>query len=206
MQTQKNTTKEKIIESAKLEFMSNGFSGASLRTIAKGAGVTTGALYRHFEGKADLFDTIVAPSFHGFIELFRKSGEESFLTLEAGGNEIDWSASETNLLNMIEYIYHNLEAFKLLLRASEKTVYEDFVHMLIDMEVEMTERYMARARHLGHSIKEVSREELHLFINAQFSTFFELVLHEVPHEEALKYTASIYRFFAAGWREMFMGI
>ena len=41
-------TLEDILQSAKTEFLAHGFAGASLRTIATGANVTTGALYRHF--------------------------------------------------------------------------------------------------------------------------------------------------------------
>ena len=39
-----SVTKEKILESAKKEFLENGFVNASLRTIAANAGLTTGAM------------------------------------------------------------------------------------------------------------------------------------------------------------------
>ncbi|MBQ2464886.1 MAG: TetR/AcrR family transcriptional regulator, partial [Treponema sp.] len=55
------STKEKLLEAAKNEFMQNGFLKASLRTICKNAGVTTGALYFFFHDKEDLFDSIVKP-------------------------------------------------------------------------------------------------------------------------------------------------
>ncbi|MBR4097117.1 MAG: TetR/AcrR family transcriptional regulator, partial [Oscillospiraceae bacterium] len=44
-------TREKLIESAKAEFMDKGYNKASLRTICANAGVTTGALYFFFEDK-----------------------------------------------------------------------------------------------------------------------------------------------------------
>ena len=37
-------TKEKLLQSAKAEFIVKGYQGASLRTICKNSGVTTGAL------------------------------------------------------------------------------------------------------------------------------------------------------------------
>ena len=49
----------KILCSAKNEFMSKGYADASLRTICQKAGVTTGALYKRFDGKEALFETLV---------------------------------------------------------------------------------------------------------------------------------------------------
>ena len=52
-------TKQKLLESAKKEFLEKGFMGASLRTIAANAGVTTGAMYLHFKDKDAFFCALV---------------------------------------------------------------------------------------------------------------------------------------------------
>ncbi|MBR1912577.1 MAG: TetR/AcrR family transcriptional regulator, partial [Treponema sp.] len=52
-------TKEKLLQSAKTEFLEKGYTAASLRTICKNAGVTTGALYFFFKDKEDLFASLV---------------------------------------------------------------------------------------------------------------------------------------------------
>ena len=49
----------RIIESAKEEFLQKGFLDASLQEICKNAGVTTGALYKRFKGKEELFCALV---------------------------------------------------------------------------------------------------------------------------------------------------
>ena len=54
-----NTTLQKILKVAEEEFLDKGFRGASLRTIVKKAGVTTGAFYGYFKSKEDLFDALV---------------------------------------------------------------------------------------------------------------------------------------------------
>lgn len=54
-------TREKIIEAAKKEFLLQGYEKASVRTICKKAGVTTGALYFLFENKEKLFHDMVNP-------------------------------------------------------------------------------------------------------------------------------------------------
>ena len=63
-------TKAKIIESAKKEFLEKGFMNASLRTIAANAGVTTGAMYRHFKDKDALFCALVPFSLHWSVPAF----------------------------------------------------------------------------------------------------------------------------------------
>ena len=52
-------TKKKILDSAMAEFLEKGFMNASLRTIASNAGLTTGAMYRHFKDKDALFCALV---------------------------------------------------------------------------------------------------------------------------------------------------
>ena len=41
-------TLQKILEAAKREFLEKGFKSASLRSIVKTAGVTTGAFYGYY--------------------------------------------------------------------------------------------------------------------------------------------------------------
>ena len=52
-------TKKQLISCAKAEFTEKGFSSASLRSICKRAGVTTGALYFFFKDKDELFCEVV---------------------------------------------------------------------------------------------------------------------------------------------------
>ena len=52
-------TRKKLQESAMQEFLEKGFMKASLRSICKNAGVTTGALYFFFQDKDDLFASLV---------------------------------------------------------------------------------------------------------------------------------------------------
>ena len=48
-----------IIEAAKIEFLQNGFQATSISSIAKRAGVTTGAIYTRYKGKNELFYSLI---------------------------------------------------------------------------------------------------------------------------------------------------
>ena len=53
------TIEPKILNCAKAEFLEKGFMNASLRQICANAGATTGALYKRYSGKEELFQALV---------------------------------------------------------------------------------------------------------------------------------------------------
>lgn len=59
----KKEINDKIIEVAKSELLKNGIESASMRNIAKGAGISTGNLYRYYIDKDDLIKNILNPCF-----------------------------------------------------------------------------------------------------------------------------------------------
>lgn len=59
---------EKIEKCAREEFLKNGYTDASLRTIASEAGTTTGSIYSRYGDKEGLFSAIVEPAANEFIE------------------------------------------------------------------------------------------------------------------------------------------
>ena len=54
----KQRTREKIVGAAKMLFAERGYEGATIRDIAKAAGMSTGAVFASFTDKADLFTDI----------------------------------------------------------------------------------------------------------------------------------------------------
>jgi AcrR family transcriptional regulator len=60
-----DTTRQKILRAAFMEFYRNGFQGGGLNDIVAAAGTTKGALFHHFTGKQDLgyavVDEIIGP-------------------------------------------------------------------------------------------------------------------------------------------------
>lgn len=59
MQILKDEVKKRIIEASKNRFKNNGFQKASMRDIAKDAGISTGNIYRYFLTKTHLLDEIL---------------------------------------------------------------------------------------------------------------------------------------------------
>lgn len=51
-------TRKRILEAAQEEMLRVGYQKTSMRKIAADAGITAGALYKHFQGKEEIFETI----------------------------------------------------------------------------------------------------------------------------------------------------
>lgn len=55
----KKNTKESIINEAMRLFAVNGYGATSMNDIAAAVGISKAALYKHYEGKEDILDTII---------------------------------------------------------------------------------------------------------------------------------------------------
>lgn len=57
---QKQKTRERLLDDTARHVKKHGFAESGMDAIAASAGVTSGALYKHFAGKSDLFAAVVA--------------------------------------------------------------------------------------------------------------------------------------------------
>lgn len=68
-------TRHQILDAAEQVFHERGVSRTSLQEIAQAAGVTRGAIYWHFEDKADLFNAMMQRVILPLEETARRSGD-----------------------------------------------------------------------------------------------------------------------------------
>jgi len=54
-------TRSRILDTARQLFRDQGFSGTSMRDLSESLGITTAALYYHFDGKDAILDGLVGP-------------------------------------------------------------------------------------------------------------------------------------------------
>lgn len=202
MEERSTATLEKIQQAALAEFLDKGFLGASLRQIVKNAGVTTGAFYGYFSSKEALFNAIVEPHAAAlmgrfmeaqttFAELPEKEQPEH-MGLESG-RCVDW---------MVDYICAHREPVKLLLCCAEGTSYEHFVHNMVEVEVEYTQRYMEVLRRLGRDIPVLDKSLCHIIASGMFNGIFEIVVHDMPRDQAMRDVDQLRAFYTAGWAKL----
>ena len=202
MEEKSSDTLEKIQQAALKEFSEKGFLGASLRQIVKNAGVTTGAFYGYFSSKEALFASLVEPHAAALMGRFMEA-QTGFAELpeqeqpahmgEASGDYVDW---------MVDYICEHREPVNLLLCRAEGTSYEHFVHNMVEVEVEYTLKYMEVLRRLGKDIPQLDQSLCHIIASGMFNGLFEIVIHDMPREQAFQDVAQFRSFYTAGWLEL----
>lgn len=93
----KEEVRIRIVNAATLEILENGFEKASMRKIARKAGVTVGNLYRYFDGKEALVKKIVDPALTQ-LNLLVKSETNNHLSLFS---DIDFQVSFEEIEKML---------------------------------------------------------------------------------------------------------
>ena len=194
---------ERILASAKEEFLEKGYSDASLRTIAAEADTTTGSIYSRYKDKEGLFGAIVDPVAEHLIELFLET-QEHFHALEASRqNEMMEECLSVGMLRMVDDIYDHFEEFQILLDASHGTRYTDFVERLVDIETEYTYKYMEAVQVQNETSQLVTEDFIHIMTHAMIESVFEIVRHKMGKEQAYKYVDMLEKYHYGGWNTIF---
>lgn len=195
-------TRTRILQAAQAEFIEKGFRAASLRSIVKAAGVTTGAFYGYFESKAQLFDALVGEQYETIMARYREA-QEAFRRLapeqqhenvgEISGDCMDW---------MLEYMYANPVAFRLILCASDGTPHADMVDEMARIDVDATDKFIHTLQQLGQPDPKLDKQLEHILVSGMFTAFFEVIVHEMPKERAYDYMRELRAFYTAGWKQI----
>lgn len=202
MEKQESGTLEKIQQIAIAEFLDKGFRGASLRQIVRNAGVTTGAFYGYFSCKEALFASIVEPHAKALMNRF-VDAQLSFSALPSSekpqhvgvesGEYIDW---------MVDYVYEHKDPVKILFSCAEGTSYDNFIHNMVEIEEEATLNYLDILRQMGKDIPTLDKSLCHIIASTMFDSIFEIVIHDIPYDEAKRNIKLLRDFYSAGWQRL----
>jgi len=198
-------TREKLIESAKAEFMEKGYNKASLRTICANAGVTTGALYFFFEDKADLFRAIVGKPVDGIFEIMQAHFDEdedivASAAADADPDEYIDDHSEIAQL-LIHHIYSNYDAAILVLTKSQGSEYENIVDRIVEITENKSIEMMDKISVKTGKKQKLNKYMLHLVIHIVVDSFVQLVIHEKDEKKALKSIKKVFRMTMHNWTD-----
>jgi AcrR family transcriptional regulator len=75
-QAAKVRTRQKVLDAARTLFAERGYDAATIRDIAKGAGMSTGAVFANFQDKAELFEAVFAEEMAGLLEDMRRGARQ----------------------------------------------------------------------------------------------------------------------------------
>lgn len=167
----------RILESAKQEFLASGFEKASLKHICEQAEVTTGALYKRYRGKDDLFCAVVAETVADLNDIVKEKSSIPVQDLPDEALIRAWDMDEEYMMWWFQYLYERHDGFVLLLKCAEGTSYSNFPHDWVDKMTEATYNYYKEARRRELTRTDISREEMHILLSAFWTTIYEPFIH-----------------------------
>lgn len=198
---QDKETREKLIESAKAEFMEKGYNKASLRSICAKAGVTTGALYFFFEDKADLYKAIIGKPVDELFEIMQAHFDEDDEIIARSDYEVEDDDHSEVAQKLIHHIYSNYDAAILLLTKSQGSEYENIVDRIVDFTESKSVEMMKKIAERKGKKKKINRYMLHLVIHLVVDSFVHLVTHEPDEKKALANIKKVFKMTMHNWTE-----
>ena len=164
--------------------------------------MTTGAFYGYFSSKEALFASIVEP--HAAVLMGRfMEAQSSFADLPEAEQPEHMGIESSDCVHwMVDYICQHREPVKLLLCRADGTSYEHFIHNMVEVEVESTLRYMEVLRRLGKNIPPLNRSLCHIIASGMFNGIFEIVVHDMPRDQAMRDVDQLRDFYTAGWLKL----
>lgn len=128
----------RLIESARKEFIEKGFIKAELKTICENANITTGAVYKRYKGKEELFRAVVEKAVATLDSFVSERTDVDFSSMSDEEVRNTWIMNEKYILDVFRILWDIREEFVLLLEKSAGTVHENFGH---DFAYRMTHAY-----------------------------------------------------------------
>ena len=183
---------EKLLECAKEEFLANGYENASLRVIAEKAGYTKGVIYIRYPDKESLYRSLVQPIADGVCDFLQKA-LDGFSALPGKEQQAQKKS------------YADDGVAKILLTSGETHIYQEFLHRIIDLDIACTTRFIEQTGNDAFTSGRLTPELAHILSCAFYSGFFEIVMHDMPQEQAHEHIQRLRKFYNIGWKNIFEG-
>ena len=163
----------RLLKAAKKEFLKNGYEKTFLSQICRNAGVTTGALYKRYNGKEDLFSALVSE----VIMDMEDYTSEILVADISGMTDAELYESITMkpefILQFFKFLYKRKDSFTILVKCSGGTKYETFRYEWAEKVNEQVWKYYEEAKRRKMTSKEVSKEELRVLTAILWEMFYE---------------------------------
>lgn len=173
----------RILDSAKQEFLTLGFEKASLQHICEKAGVTTGALYKRYRGKEDLFCAVVADTVQDLKSILVEKTSVHFETMSDEMLIKAWDMDEDYMMWWFQYLFDRHDGFVLLLKCAEGTSYSNFQHDWVETMTNASYDYYQEARRRNLTHTDISMEEMHILLSAFWTTIYEPFIHDFTWQQ-----------------------
>ncbi|MBQ1312414.1 MAG: TetR/AcrR family transcriptional regulator [Blautia sp.] len=184
----------RLLSAAKSEFLKKGYKLSSLTDICKEAGVTTGALYKRYAGKEELFSALVSDTVQELTEYVAGIEKTDLTNLTDRELYHSFSMPVENTRKWLRFLYDRRECFTLLIRCASGTRYENFHQDWTEKMNLMDYKYYQEARRRGLVEREITAEELHVLTFSIWALCYEPFLLDFTWEQFERHAQTIHHF------------
>ena len=190
MQILKDDVRDRIVESAKNEFLEKGIDKASMRNIAAGSNMTVGNLYRYFKNKEELNNFIVGETLEEIDKLVRRSSKN---TVSINSEEMDIDLTVQQYIDVLDgladelvdiYRKHRVEFNILMMHSKLNDSITDWFAGLIE--------HIIKSHYDLDEFKEQIRVLSHGYAVSVFSGIRDMFRNSKLSAESLKDVLKIY--------------
>lgn len=203
MQVKKEDIREKIINSARREFLEHGYVEASLRVIAKKENLTKGAIYSYFENKDALFCELADPAISLIESAFQH--DKCYYASKAKDSLVDsYEVTIQSFKICAQAVLDNHESFKLLFFCSAGSSLQNYKERIIQIYSQNFYKVLS-----FFTKKELCDEGVinEMFIHTLATTYVsfleEIVLHEPKRKEVDDYVEQMAIFVHSGIEKLY---
>ena len=202
MSTPDKSIDPRLLASAEAEFSKNGFIKAELKTICENAGITTGALYKRYKGKEELFCAVVDGIVSELTDFVESRSDIDFSALSNDEIIASWTMTYESFIPMFRLLYDNRITFVLLIDKAAGTRYENFNHEFVTKLSYAYEKFYDEAKKRGLAKADVTRQEFHVLISSYWTCVCEPFIHKMSWKKIEEHCRVMCRFF--NWRDVIL--
>ena len=189
------------LASARREFLEKGFEKASLKRICENANVTTGALYKRYSGKEELFAAVVADTVADLNEIIAQKSVTDFSQVSDEVLVKAWDMDADYMMWWFRYLDERHDGFVLLVSCAENTRYANFQHDWVEKMTQATYGYYQEARRRELTTVDMSEAEMHILLTAFWATIYEPFIHGYNLEQLESHCKLVCKLF--DWYRVF---
>ena len=201
MQILKDDIRQRILATAREEFIAHGVRSTSIRTVARKAGIAAGNVYNYFSSKDDLLREVLRPLIAALHRHILSHNEERHLSIEV----FSVSEFQDEYISAMKTLVKNYRPeLRLLLFNAEGTSLAGYKERIVEHQLKAGKEYLRlmKARY-PHINIDISPFFLHIASSMWVNIFCELVEHEDYDESEVNRALEQYAAYSmAGWREL----
>lgn len=200
MQTKKTDIYERILTTARDQFLAKGYKDTNMRTIADKTGVGLSNIYNYFNNKDVIFREVLATALAAIDTHLELHNCEANLTIDIFSSRDYMQGQAESLVNLI---HQHREELVILLFKSHGSSLEGFRDDFIDRHTQVGLSYLQLMKQrYPHINIDFSEFFVHTMSSWWISIIGELVMHDLTKKELTRFVSEYVEFATAGWKKI----